>query len=51
MDVDGYLPQSVCNCWASQGMWNFPAKKPVTQVMVEEEEMDIFLQFLGALHM
>lgn len=50
-DVAGYLPQTDCNCWASQGIWNFPSKKAVAKIMVEEGEMDIFLRFLGTLHM
>jgi hypothetical protein len=50
-NVYSYLPQTGCNCWTLQGMWNFPPRKPVAKMMVEEGEIDKFLQFLGTLHL
>jgi hypothetical protein len=50
-DVYSYLPDTESNCWASQGMWNFRSKKHVNKVIVEEREIDMFLQFLGMLYM
>jgi hypothetical protein len=50
-DVCNYRPQTGCNCWASQGMWNFSPRKPVAKMMVEDGEMDMFLQLLGTLRL
>lgn len=44
-------PDSGCNCWVSQGIRNYPTRKLNTAMIVDEREIDMFLQFLGTLYM
>jgi hypothetical protein len=50
-DVYNDKPDSGCSCWASQGTWNYPSRKHIDMMIVEEREIDLFLQFLGTLYM
>lgn len=45
-DTTKDLPQTECNCWTSQGMWNFPSNKLVPEMIFEKRERDCFLRFL-----
>jgi hypothetical protein len=47
---DVYVSKNGCNGWTSQRLFNFPSKKSVSSVIVQEGDMDTFLQLLGTLH-
>jgi len=47
---DVNVSNNECNGWLSQGMCNFPLKKRANSATILEDEIDMFLQFLGTSH-
>jgi hypothetical protein len=49
-DYNGYQPQYQYDYWTSLEMSNVPSEQLDIEVMADEWEMDLFLQFIGTMH-
>jgi hypothetical protein len=50
-DIYYYKTDSRCNCCAPQRIWNYSTREYIDTIIVEEREIDTFLQLLGTLNM
>jgi hypothetical protein len=49
-DVYNEKPYRGCSCSATCGIWNYPSRIHIDAMIVEESEIDTFLQFLGIVY-